>query len=323
MRICVLLSQYEEGSSPVAGLDPALNPGLWLQGYEIDTVLVRKGGEAAQVQALAGKGYDVFFNLCDGNWDEGIAGVEVVEALERLGLPFTGPTSRLYTLSKEQMKQAAAEVGVATPAFVFAQNDEDIERAARTLRFPLIVKHFNGFGSFGMTKASCVREPEQLWVQARLMLTLAGQVLIEEFIEGDEYTVLMAENPDEPEEPLVLMPLVCVFPPGETFKHFELKWQSYESIDWPPCSDKLLAERLKELSRRIFVGIQGVSYSRCDFRVDARGEPWFLEINTNCGIFYPPGHEGSADMILKHDPIGHRGFAEHLLQCALVRHQRS
>ncbi|MCY1073558.1 ATP-grasp domain-containing protein [Archangium lansingense] len=323
MRICVLLSPYdEEGASPLTGLDPTLNPERWLQGHEVDTVLVRKGSAAAQLQELAGKGYDVFLNLCDGSWYEGVAGVEVVEELERLGLPFTGTSSRLYTLTKEQMKQAAAELGVATPAFVFAQSDEDIERAARTLRFPLIVKHFDGCGSLGMTQASCVREPGQLMAQARQMIAQAGRALLEEFIEGEEYTVLVAENPEEPGTPLVFTPVACVFPPGETFKHFELKWQSYEGIGWQPCKDMVLAARLQELTRRVFVGIQGVSYSRCDFRVDARGEPWFLEINTNCGIFYPPSQEGSADMILKHDPIGHKGFAEHILRCAIVRRQR-
>lgn len=322
MRICVLLSAYHEGSSPVAELDPAADPALWLQGHEVDTVPVRKATVAAQLQELAGKGYDVFLNLCDGNWDEEVAGVEVVKELERLGLPFTGTTSRLYTLSKEQMKKAAAELGVATPAFVFAQSDEDIERAARTLRFPLIVKHFNGYGSVGMTKASCVREPGQLMAQARQMIAEAARALIEEFIEGEEYTVLVAENPDEPGKPLLFTPVACVFPPGETFKHFELKWQAYEGIGWQPCKDRLLAARLQELTRRVFAGLEGVSYSRCDFRVDARGAPWFLEINTNCGIFYPPGQEGSADMILKHDPMGHRGFAEHILRCAIARRQR-
>jgi hypothetical protein len=87
MRICVLISAYHEGSSPVEELDPAPNPALWLQGHEVHTVPVRKASVAEQLQELAGKGYDVFLNLCDGNWDEDVAGVEVVKELERLGCP--------------------------------------------------------------------------------------------------------------------------------------------------------------------------------------------------------------------------------------------
>ena len=320
MRICVLISQYEEGSSPVAELDPMPEPGRWLPGHEVDTVLVRKRDAVAQVRALADQGYDVFLNLCDGSWGEEIAGVEVVQELERLGVPFTGATSRLYTLSKARMKQAAAELGVPTPAFEFIQDDEGIERVSRTLRFPLIVKHFDGFGSVGMTAASCVREPGNLQAQVHEMLALAGQALVEEFIEGSEYTVLVAENPDAPHQPHVFTPVACVFPAGETFKHFDLKWQSFEGLVWRPCTDALLAERLQELTRRMFVGLQGVSYARCDFRVDAHGQPWFLEINAQCGIFYSPGQEGSADMILKNDSLGHQGFAELLLRSALARY---
>lgn len=319
MRICVLVSPYEAGSSPVAAYDPLPAPHLWLSGHEVDTVPIRKGEAATKIPALVAKGYDVFLNLCDGTWLEDIAGIEVVHELERRGLPFTGATSRLYALTKAEMKQSAIELGVPTPAFVFARSDEDIERAALGLQFPLIVKHFDGSGSVGMTAASRVRTPDELVTRAREMVALAGEALIEAFIEGDEYTVLVAENPDDPGAPLLFTPFRCAFPEGETFKHFDLKWVNYAGLEWRPCEDEGLAERLKELTRRIFVGIGGVSYARCDFRVDTRGEAWFLEVNTNCGIFYAPGAEGSADMILRHDPIGHRGFLEHVLRCAIVR----
>ncbi|MDC3962707.1 ATP-grasp domain-containing protein [Polyangium jinanense] len=320
MRICVLLSPYQAGSSPLADLDPLPDPARWLDGHEVDVVLVHKQDATAQVQALAGRGYDVFLNLCDGTWLEEIAGVEVVEELERLGLPFTGPTAQLYNLTKAQMKQAAVDLGVPTPAFVFAQSHADVERAARTLHFPLIVKHFDSCGSIGMTRASCVQTYDALVHQVRDMLALAGEALIEEFIEGDEYTVLVAENPEEPDAPLVFTPVRCAFPQGETFKHFDLKWKTYATLEWKPCTDERLAARLTELTRRIFVGLQGVSYARCDFRVDARGEAWFLEINLPCGMFYV--EEGSADMILRYDPIGPRAFLDHILRCAITRNER-
>ena len=89
-----------------------------------------------------------------------------------------------------------------------------------------------------------------------------------------------------------------------------------------PCADEALAERLKEASRRVFVGLGGVSYGRCDFRVDAAGEVYLLEINPNCAIFYPPSDPGSADLILQHDPAGHRGFVEQILAAAIARHRR-
>ena len=53
--------------------------------------------------------------------------------------------------------------------------------------------------------------------------------------------------------------------------------------------------------------------------MDASGRLFMLEINPNCSIFYPPDAFGSADLILSRSPGRHRGFLDHLLDCALRR----
>ncbi|MDC0716485.1 D-alanine--D-alanine ligase [Nannocystis bainbridge] len=295
-------------------------PARWLTGHEVEVVTLGKSSSAATLRRLAARGFDVFLNLCDGAWFEEVAGLEVVEELERLGVAFTGPTSRAYALTKADMKRTALALGVATPAHAFVTADIEVERAARSLRLPVIVKHFDGCASIGLTPESRVRTPDELLARARGTIDEFGGALLEEFVEGHEYTVLVAENPDDPARPLVFPPVVCTFPPGESFKHFALKWHEYQGMRWSPCADPQLAERLVAATRQIFLATDGVSYARCDFRVDADGQPWYLEINTSCGIFYPPGAEGSADMILQNDPtLGHRGFMDHILRCALLR----
>jgi D-alanine-D-alanine ligase len=57
--------------------------------------------------------------------------------------------------------------------------------------------------------------------------------------------------------------------------------------------------------------------------MDAAGDIYVLEINPNCGVFYPEGQHGSADLCLANDPVGHRGFLEHLLACAIRRRDRA
>ena len=59
-----------------------------------------------------------------------------------------------------------------------------------------------------------------------------GGVLVEEFIEGREFTVLVAENPKDKNEPFAFTPVECIFSPGETFKHYDLKWVDFEDISW-------------------------------------------------------------------------------------------
>ena len=57
-------------------------------------------------------------------------GIEVVKALERLNLPFTGATSEFYEPSRVSMKRVCRELGIATPAHVLARTERDVERAA-------------------------------------------------------------------------------------------------------------------------------------------------------------------------------------------------
>ena len=59
-----------------------------------------------------------------------------------------------------------------------------------------------------------------------------------------------------------------------------------------------------------------------DFRLNAKDELFFLEVNFTCSVFYSDGMEGSADYILKHDGIGQSGFLRHIIEEGIARHQK-
>ena len=246
----------------------------------------------------------------------------MVRALERLDVPFTGATSRFYEPSREAMKRVCRAWGVAAPEGVEVRTDEDLERALDTLRFPLFVKHPSSYASVGITRDSRVETPEALREQVAKMTATYGSALVEEFIEGRELTVLVAEHPDPAEPPTAYAPIAYRFPEGETFKHYALKWVDYHGLSAAPEADAPLAEAVREGARRLFAGLGGAGYGRCDVRVDRDGVPHFLEINPNCGIYYPLTDPGSADLILMHDPGGHRGFTRQIVDAAFARHAR-
>jgi hypothetical protein len=77
--------------------------------------------------------------------------------------------------------------------------------------------------------------------------------------------------------------------------------------------DARLEEGLRDVSARMFAGLDGTGYGRCDLRVDRDGRLFMLEINPNCGIYYPASDPGSADLCLLHDPAGHEGFTRHII----------
>lgn len=319
MKLCVLLPSYEQSSSPFKGLDPVQDPSRLMPEHEWERGFLHKATAVQTVRQLARKGFDVFINMCDGVWEEDVPGPEVVQELERLGVAYTGPTPVFYEPTRQSIKLVCHRIGVDTPRYVFATGMAAVERAATSLRYPLIVKHPNSYCSIGLTKGSRVETREQLLDKAEHMLTQFGEALIEEFVEGPEFTVLVTEPGAGEQLPRAFAPVEICFPAGETFKHFDLKWSDYEQMNARQVADPALETRLKHLAQRVFAAMKGVGYSRLDVRMGPDGKLFLLDVNTSCGVFYPPGQYGSADLILSQDPAGQRGFLEHIIACALRR----
>ena len=55
-------------------------------------------------------------------------GIEVIQALEWLDIPFTGATSEFFEPTREAMKRVCRAWGIDTPDYVVARTEEDIER---------------------------------------------------------------------------------------------------------------------------------------------------------------------------------------------------
>ncbi|MFN0124277.1 MAG: SET domain-containing protein-lysine N-methyltransferase [Blastocatellia bacterium] len=324
MKIAILNPHYADSDLPFVEYDPACDLTPFLTGYEHKNFSITKDKAVRQVADIARQGFDVFINLCDGSWEDDSPGIEVVQALERMNLAFTGAGAGFYDPSREAMKMACHSVGVLFPAYVFARQPADTERALAGLRFPLLVKHPHGHSSMGLTPDSRVTNADALRRETATMMDRYGAALIEEFIEGIEYTVLVTEPPDKTETAWTFPPVEFRFPAGETFKHFDLKWKEGSwDTEMHVVTDTALAARLRETAALTFNALGGNGYARCDLRMDAAGDIYLLEINPNCAVFYEQGYYDSADVSLAADPAGHRGFLEHLLQCAIRRRDRA
>eukprot|EP01091_Cochliopodium_minus_P016251 TRINITY_DN6031_c0_g1_i1.p1 TRINITY_DN6031_c0_g1~~TRINITY_DN6031_c0_g1_i1.p1 ORF type:complete len:500 (-),score=151.00 TRINITY_DN6031_c0_g1_i1:197-1696(-) len=323
-KICVLNPSYENSNSIFAQYDSEYcDPALYFKDeeYLFDYVMIKKATASQQIRDLSKMDYYLFLNLCDGAPDEDRAGREVVELLEQYNLAFTGANSKNFDSKKETQKKLAHYYGVKTPQFGFAYTKEESEEVIEYLKYPVIVKHFNGYGSIGMTSNSKCENIDQFRVEVERVLNLFGGVLIEEFIEGREFNVLVSENAEEENEPIAYDPLESVYVSHTKFQHFDVKWVTEEHlIDWGGCNDPILSDKLKEMSKKMFLALGGVGYGRTDIRVDEKGEAYFLEINPNCSLFYRPEDEGRTDWILTHDSKhNHTDFIYNMFKCAIKR----
>lgn len=321
MKICVLQPDYSTSAVDYQYYDPPRNLSALLPGAEVDHVFLNKLTTYKQLKELSDKGYDVFVNLCEGYLEWEVPSIDVIFTLELLGLPYTGPNTLLYDPTKELMKYVAFCADVPTPSYVLIENAADIETASNQLPFPLFVKPAKAGDSLGIDDQSLVHNKAELEEKVKATLGEFRQLLAEEYIDGREFTILIAANADG-KTATTFKPVEYIFPEGFAYKTYALKTSELHPDANIPCNDPAIEKQLRDAAEKIFKGFNGVGYARLDFRMDAKGRLYFLEINFTCSVFYSDGYEGSADYILKHDGIGKAGFLNHIIAEGIARYKR-
>lgn len=326
LRICVLQSSYESSASSMKSWDDFdCTPAYFVKdsSYLFESVKISKASAYMKVRELIlSRRYDVFLNLCDGAKDEDRAGLDVILALEDWDGVYTGVDSAHYEPTKVQMKQALFGRGILFPHFAALFKEDDLVKETAYLSMPVIVKHPSGYSSVFMTLKSKCQNLSELAEQVQIFFEQAGQALVEEFIEGREVSVLAVQDPSAPDGVFVYDPVEVFFPEGESFKHFEMKWADHKGMNWRLMKeeDSKLKEQIKFIGKEAFKAILGgVGYGRSDLRITEDGRIYFLEINPNCGIFYPQESFGSADYILHYAENGFNHFTQKIIEAAFVQ----
>lgn len=111
----------------------------------------------------------------------------VAQISEELGLPCYIDSRTAENVSKKSyMKKTFLENGIPTSRhMVMAQLDTEQLKA---LRFPLIVKPVDSYGSRGVRKVTTQQELEQAFADA-VAISRTNTAIVEEFVEGNELTV--------------------------------------------------------------------------------------------------------------------------------------
>lgn len=321
MRVCVLQPDYSTTGVDYKNYDPPRTLGALLPDAEVDHVFLNKLTTYRQLKELKKKNYDIFINLCEGYLEWEVPSIDVIHSMDLLNLPYTGPTALLYDPTKELMKYVAYCEGVSTPAYFIIEKPEDIDRVEEHLKYPLFIKPAKAGDSLGIDDRSVLYNKQDLLNKVVEIFNDYGPLLVEEYIDGREFTVLVAANPDG-KTSRVFKPVEYVFPDGKFFKTYSLKTSELHPDCNFPCTDPVLDKKLREAASRIFNGFNAVGYARMDFRVNEAGEIFFLEVNFTCSVFYADGYEGSADFILRFDEAGQKGFLEHIIAEGIARHKR-
>lgn len=195
--------------------------------------------------------------------------------LECLGIPYTGSgvLASALAMDKLRTKQVWQSLGLPTPRHAALAGVEDCHVAAAELGFPLIVKPAHEGSSIGMAKVDSVEALVEAWHAAS---RFDSQVLVEQWIQGPEFTIAMLR--DE-----VLPPIALGTP--NSFYDYEAKYLSNDTQYRIPCG--LSAEKeaeLRELTARACAAVGTRGWARADVMQDADGRFWLLEVNTVPGM---------------------------------------
>jgi D-alanine-D-alanine ligase len=318
VRVCVLSDENIED----------FDPSPFLAGFDWEMITLT-APVAEKVQALAESGrFDLFLNLCEGYELDGEArdgseyeGMEVVKALERTEMPFTGSDSRSWDPTREEQQAAAEKHGVSFAKGFRVRSVDEAMELVQHLRYPIMVKHPQSYASTGMFKESRANTLEEVKRQVARICSAYGAARMEEFIVGHEYNVLVVDNADDLDRPFAYPPAELIFPPGEDFWHTDVKWNYEAPFSFREATDPLLTARLQDAGRRMFLAMGMAGCGRCDIRLSEAGEPIVVEINANPGIMFPPEEYGPSDYMILYDPGGYAVFFDRLFRAAIVRHR--
>jgi D-alanine-D-alanine ligase len=238
---------------------------------------------------------DALINLCEGfygrpQWESNVAGV-----FELLGLTFTGNASKTLALCQDKFRAKAVlrAAGLPTaPAQVMRTGDEPLE-----VRFPAIVKPNNEDASLGIYPDSVVRDEEALRRQVRRCLDNYRQpVLVEAFIDGREFNISVMENGDVTPLPVSEIDFSAMPKDMPRILGYEAKWFEDDPLyqKTPPVCPAAIDDerrtRLQGLAADAFRAMGCRDYARVDFRMDAKGRPFILEVNPNPDISTNAGY---------------------------------
>lgn len=322
MKVCVLQPDYSTTGVDYKNYDPPRNLSHLLPDDEVDHVFLNKLTTYRQLKELKKKNYDIFVNLCEGYLEWEVPSIEVIHFMDLLDLPYTGPTTKLYDPPKELMKYVAHCEGVRTPAYFIIEQPKDIEKVEQYLKYPMFIKPAKAGDSLGIDENSVLYNKEDLLKKVVEIFNEYGPLMVEEYIDGREFTVLVAANQNG-KGCKAFKPVEYVFPEGKAFKTYSLKTSELHPDCNFPCTDPVLDKALRQATEKIFNGFNGLGYARLDFRINDRNEIFFLEINFTCSVFYTDGYEGSADFVLRFDEAGQKGFLRHIIAEGIARHRRN
>jgi D-alanine-D-alanine ligase len=288
MRIALILNTRRAESEFEVEYDPPhtvelIKHGILATGHEYIFI------EADEnfVENLKALKPDLVFNRAEGLRGESRES-PVPAILEMLGIPYVGSNvlTTAIGLNKAWAKKVLLYHGISTPKFYVCRNDQEAEKISGG--FPYILKPNEEGSSMGITEENVVNSKTQLRIKLKRMIEEYQQpILIEQFIQGREFSTGLLGRPGQNPEVLSILEIeFSKFPEvGGVFgQRAKTVLDSLDHYICPAQIPKNLKKLLERLSIDIWYALDVKDFARIDFRMNDKEEFFFLEINPLPGM---------------------------------------
>ncbi len=231
----------------------------------------RVDGIPTLIRELQDKHFDRVFNILHGGAGENgtLQGL-----LESLGVPYTGAgvLGSALTMDKIRTKQVWIAEGLPTPAFRRIPAGGDVRAAVGELGMPAFLKPSSEGSSVGAFR---VTSDAELARAAEFAAGYAGELLVEQLVEGDELTVgILGEE---------ALPSIRIVP-KQGWYDYHAKYQAEDTQYLCPGLEGEAEDAIRALALRAFRAAGCSGWGRVDVMRDRAGNLFLLEVNTAPGM---------------------------------------
>ena len=220
---------------------------------------------------------DLVFNALHGGDGEN-GTIQAYLDLHHIAYTGSGSKASKIAMDKNLSKIISQSIKIPTPDWILLKKDQYTGlklQKYKTSKFsyPYVIKPSNEGSTYGL---SIIHDKSELPEAIGKASQYSNEILIEEYIPGREITVGILGSKTLP---------IIEIKPSHNFFDFECKYtQGMSDYIIPAELSDSLIRKLSNDAIKIYNTIGCRHYARADFRINDKGEYYFLEINTLPGL---------------------------------------
>jgi D-alanine-D-alanine ligase len=269
---------------------------------------------------------DIVFNMAEGYG--GSSRESYIPAmLEMLGIPYTASDAVTIGIchDKSRCKEILTYYKIPTPSFFIT---DAVVNGYPKVKFPGFVKPLHEGSSKGIYNSCLVKNKAELNREiTRIKNDYNQPSLIEDFLEGREFTVAVLGNGEKTRVlPIVEINLSCVPEGFNPIYSYEVKWffdtreNKLDIFTCPAQISSKLRKKIEKICLDAFKALRINDWARIDVRCDKENNPYIIEVNPLPGILPNPDDNSCFPKAAREVGIDYDTLIQTVLNMAIKRY---